>query len=84
MLVVPIVTYFPLYIKSYPPTSYSSPFNLNNKILYIPSKFIIVIVSSTNPTFKSASYLVLALMLGPPFTSKSQALPLLSNIKSNP
>jgi hypothetical protein len=43
-----------------------------------------VIVSSMRPTFKISSYLVFALILGPPLTSKSQALPLESKIKSNP
>lgn len=43
-----------------------------------------VIVSSTRPTLSSESYLVFAVMEGPPLTSKSQAFPLESKIKSKP
>ena len=68
MLVEPIVTYFPLYIRSYPPISYSSPFSLNKIEIYIPSRSMTVMVSSIRPILSYSSYLVLALMLGPPFT----------------
>lgn len=43
-----------------------------------------VITSSMQPTFNSASYFVLAVIEGPPLTSSSHALPLLSKMKSNP
>ena len=56
-----------------------------NKIkCYIPSMLIRVMVSSMRPTLRISSSLVLALMLGPPLTSRSQALPFESNMKSNP
>lgn len=84
ILVEPIDTYFPLYIKSYPPINYSSPFRLNKSKSYIPYKSIIVIVSSISPVFNTPSYFVFALMLGPPLTSSSQALPAESKMKSNP
>ena len=56
-----------------------------NKInFYIPSMFIRVIVSSIRPTLRISSSLVLALILGPPLTYKSQAFPFESKMKSNP
>lgn len=51
---------------------------------YIPSRFMTVIVSSTRPTFKTSSYFVFALILGPPLTSKSHDFPFVSKMKSKP
>lgn len=52
--------------------------------IYIPYKLTMLITSSISPTLRSASYLVLAVIEGPPFTSSNQALPSLSKMKSNP
>lgn len=70
-------TYLFLNIKSKPPITSSSGFNT-------PSTLITVITSSISPIFNAESYGVLAVIDGPPFTSRSQALPSESNRKSKP
>lgn len=51
---------------------------------YIPSRLIIVMVSSMSPILSSSSSRVFAVIDGPPLTSSSQALPVLSKMKSKP
>jgi hypothetical protein len=53
-------------------------------LTYIPSRLLIVITSSMQPTFNYASSLVFEVMEGPPLTYRSQAFPLLSKMKSKP
>lgn len=62
-------------IKSNPPTIISLPSS-------IPSKSIIVSTSSMRPHFNLQSKSVLAVIDGPPFTSISHGLKLLSTMKS--
>ena len=59
-------------------------FQSEYKNMYIPSILMIVIVSSTRPTLSSESSFVLAVIEGPPLTSRSQAFPVTSKMKSKP
>jgi hypothetical protein len=82
ILVAGKLTSLPLYIRSNPPTIYSSPFNLTLNNKYIFSRSRMVITSSINPTLRSLSASVLADIDGPPFTYNNHGFIFASNKKS--